>query len=62
MLPVIGSVTVAHRPPAGMISEASRREIEVAVLSFILGMWTPRVPNAVAQCRREHSGSGNIHR
>jgi transposase len=63
MLPVIESVMTAHRLPdvtvvadAGMISEASRREIEVAGLSFILGMWTPRVPHAVAQCRREHSG------
>ena len=63
MLPVIGAFMTAHELPdvtvvadAGMISEASRKDIEAAGLSFILGMRIPRVPYVVAQWRREHPG------
>jgi len=63
MLPVIEEFMAAHRLPgvtvvadAGMISEANQKAIEVAGLSFILGMRIPHVPYAVAQWRREHPG------
>jgi hypothetical protein len=41
---------------AGMISEANRKAIQAAGLSFILGMKIPDVPYQVAQWRREHPG------
>jgi hypothetical protein len=41
---------------AGMVSEASQKQIEAAGLSFILGMKIPHVPYVVAQWRREHPG------
>ena len=63
MLPVIESFMTAHQLPdvtvvtdAGMISEANQKEIEVAGLSFILGIKIPASPYAVAQWRREHPG------
>ena len=63
MLPVIEKFMAAHRLPdvtvvadAGMISEANHKAIEVAGLSFILGMKIPDVPYQVAQWRREHPG------
>ncbi len=55
MLPVIKKFMAAHRLPgitvvadAGMISEASRKAIKGAGLSFILRMRIPGVPYAVA--------------
>jgi Transposase DDE domain len=63
MLPVIESFMAAHDLPdvtvvadAGMVSEANRKQIEAAGLSFILGMKIPEVPYVVAQWRREHPG------
>jgi hypothetical protein len=61
MLPVIEAFMAAHDladvtivADAGMISEANKRAIEQAGLSFILGMRIPEVPYVVAQWRREH--------
>jgi Transposase DDE domain len=63
MLPVIKAFMAAHQLPdvtvvadAGMISDANKKAIEAAGLSFILGMKTPGVPYAVAQWRRENPG------
>ena len=63
MLPVIEAFMAAHQllsvtivADAGMISEANQKAIEVAGLSFILGMRIPDIPYAVAQWRREHPG------
>ena len=63
MLPVIESFMAAHDLPdvtvvadAGMVSEANRKQIEAAGLSFILGAKIPHVPYLVAQWRREHPG------
>jgi Transposase DDE domain len=63
MLPVIEAFMAAHDLPdvtvvadAGMVSEANRKEIEAAGLSFILGAKIPHVPYHVAQWRREHPG------
>jgi Transposase DDE domain len=63
MLPVIEAFTAAHDLPdvtvvadAGMVSEANRKEIEAAGLSFILGMRIPHVPYVVKQWCREHPG------
>jgi len=63
MLPVIESFMAAHDLPdvtivadAGMVSEANRKDIEAAGLSFILGARIPDVPYPVAQWRREHPG------
>jgi transposase len=51
MLPVIESFMAAHQLPdvtvvadAGMVSEANRKAIEAAGLSFILGMKIPGHP------------------
>jgi hypothetical protein len=64
MLPVIKAFMTAHQLPdvtvvadAGMISDANKKAIEAAGLSFILGMKIPRMPYAVAQWRREHPGT-----
>ena len=64
MLPVIESFTAAHRlsdvtivADAGMISDANRRAIEAAGLSFILGMHIPQVPYVVAEWRERHPGA-----
>ena len=61
MLPVIEKFMAAHQLPdvtivadAGMISEANRKDIEAAGLSFILGMKIPDIPYVVGQWRREH--------
>jgi Transposase DDE domain len=61
MLPVIRSFMDAHRlddvtvvADAGMISEANRRAIEDAGLSFILGMRIPDVPYQVDKWHRQH--------
>ena len=63
MLPVIEKFMAAHRLPdvtvvadAGMISEANKKAIEAAGLSFILGMKITDVPYQVARWRREHPG------
>jgi Transposase DDE domain len=63
MLPVIDSFMTAHDLPdvtivadAGMVSDANRKDIEAAGLSFILGARIPDVPYPVAQWRREHPG------
>lgn len=64
MLPVIEAFMTAHRltdvtivADAGMISEANKRAIEAAGLSFILGMKIPDVPYVVKQWRRDHPGT-----
>ena len=61
MLPVIKAFMAAHDLPdvtvvadAGMVSEASQKQIKAAGLSFILGVKIPHVPYAVQQWRREH--------
>ena len=61
MLPVIEAFMQAHQlagvtvvADAGMISDANKRAIEAAGLSFILGMRIPEVPYVVAQWRRDH--------
>jgi len=63
MLPVIEAFMTAHQLPdvtvvadAGMISDANRKDIEAAGLSYILGAKIPFVPYVVAQWRREHPG------
>jgi hypothetical protein len=63
MLPVIESFMAAHQLPdvtvvadAGMVSDANRKDIEKAGLSFILGARIPDVPYPVAQWRRDHPG------
>jgi hypothetical protein len=63
MLPVIESFMAAHQIPgvtvvadAGMVSEANRKQIEAAGLSFILGARIPDIPYVVAKWRREHPG------
>jgi hypothetical protein len=63
MLPVITAFMAAHHladvtvvADAGMISDANKRAIEAAGLSFILGMRIPEVPYVVAQWRRDHPG------
>ena len=63
MLPVIEAFMTAHQLPdvtivadAGMVSDANRKDIEAAGLSFILGARIPDVPYPVAQWRREHPG------
>ena len=61
MLPTIEAFMAAHQladvtivADAGMISEANKRAIEAAGLSFILGMRIPDVPYVVTEWRREH--------
>ena len=61
MLPVITAFMEAHQlhdvtvvADAGMISDANKRAIEAAGLSFILGMRIPDVPYVVDQWRRDH--------
>jgi hypothetical protein len=61
MLLVIEAFLQAHRragvtvvADAGMISDANKRAIETAGLSFILGMRIPEVPYVVDQWRQDH--------
>jgi hypothetical protein len=61
MLPTITSFMIAHRlrgvtivADAGMISEANKRAIETAGLSFILEARIPDIPYALTEWRREH--------
>jgi hypothetical protein len=63
MLPVIEAFMAAHQLPdvtvvadAGMISDANKRKLEEAGLSFILGMKIPEMPYAVKQWQRDHPG------
>jgi DDE family transposase len=63
MLPTIEAFMAAHKladvtvvADAGMISAANKKAIEVAGLSFILGMRIPDIPYPVAEWRREHPG------
>ena len=63
MLPVITAFMAAHHLPdvtvvadAGMVSEANRKAIEAAGLSFILGARIPHEPYVVKRWRREHPG------
>jgi hypothetical protein len=61
MLPTIEAFIAAHEladvtvvADAGMVSQANRRAIEAAGLSFILGARIPDVPYVVTEWRREH--------
>jgi hypothetical protein len=61
MLPTIEAFMAAHQladvtivADAGMISEANKRAIEAAGLSFILGTRIPDIPYAVTEWRRKH--------
>jgi len=61
MLPAIRAFMAAHRladvtivADAGMISDANKKAIEAAGLSFILGMKIPEVPYVVDQWRQDH--------
>jgi len=61
MLPAIQAFMAAHRltdvtvvADAGMISDANKKAIEAAGLSFILGMKIPEVPYVVDQWRQDH--------
>jgi hypothetical protein len=63
MLPTITAFMAAHQladvtvvADAGMISDANKKAIEAARLSFILGMRTPDIPYVVAAWRRDHEG------
>ena len=63
MLPAIEAFMAAHQLPdvtivadAGMISEASQKDIEEARLSFILGMKIPFLPYAVKQWKSQNPG------
>ncbi len=61
MLPTIKAFMAAHQlrdvtivADAGMISDANKRAIEAAGLSFILGMRIPDVPYVIEQWRNDH--------
>jgi hypothetical protein len=61
MVPTLRAFMTAHQltdvtvvADAGMISDANKRAIEAAGLSFILGARTPQVPYVIAQWRRQH--------
>jgi hypothetical protein len=61
MLPLIEAFMAAHQPDdvttvadAGMISDANKKAIDAAGLSFILGMQIPQVPYVVDQWRKDH--------
>lgn len=63
MLPTITAFMAAHQlrdvtivADAGMISDANKKAIEQAGLSFILGMRISGVPYVVAQWRNDHPG------
>jgi Transposase DDE domain len=63
MLPTITSFMAAHHLPdvtvvadAGMVSEANKKAIEDAGLSFIIGARIPTEPYVAAAWRKEHPG------
>jgi hypothetical protein len=62
MLPTIEAFMAAHQlrdvtvvADAGMVSQANRRAIEAAGLSFILGARIPDIPYVVQKWRRDHA-------
>ena len=64
MLPTIEAFMATHQladvtivADAGMISEANKRAIEAAGLSFILGAKIPDLPYVVDEWRRQHLGA-----
>ena len=63
MIPTIERFIEAHRlsdvtivADAGMVSEAIRKAIEAAGLSFILGARIAQIPYVVAEWREQHPG------
>lgn len=63
MLPVLKAFLTTHQlsdvivvADAGMVSEANKRAIEQAGLSFILGARTPEVPYVIKTWREQHPG------
>jgi len=61
MIPTIQGFMAAHRlrdvtvvADAGMVSEANRKAIEAAGLSFILGAKIPHIPYVVEEWRKHH--------
>jgi hypothetical protein len=61
MIPTINAFMAAHRlrditvvADAGMVSEANRKAIEAAGLSFILGTKIPDMPSAIGEWRKDH--------
>jgi Transposase DDE domain len=63
MIPTIERFIEAHRlsdvtivADAGMVSEANRKAIEAAGLSFILGTRIAQIPYVVAEWREQHPG------
>lgn len=63
MLPTLQAFMTAHGlsnitvvADAGMVSEANKKAIEQAGLSFILGAKTPKVPYVIERWRAEHPG------
>ncbi len=63
MLPTIRSFMAAHQLPdvtivadAGMVSEANKKAIEAAGLSFIIGARIPQEPYQVSAWRKAHPG------
>ncbi len=63
MLPTITAFMAAHRladvtvvADAGMVSDADKKAIKAAGLSFILGAKIPDIPYVVTQWRHEHPG------
>jgi len=64
MLPVLTGFLTAHHltdvtvvADAGMVSEANKRAIEAAGLSFVLGARVPEVPYVVKAWREKHPGT-----
>ena len=62
MLPTIVAFMAAHQlrdvtvvADAGMVSDANKRAIEAAGLSFILGARIPDIPYVVQKWRRDHA-------
>ena len=63
MLPVLNEFLQTHQlsdvivvADAGMVSEANKRAIEQAGLSFVLGARTPEVPYVIKTWREQHPG------
>jgi hypothetical protein len=63
MIPTIRSFMTAHQLPdvtvvadAGMVSEANKKAIEAAGLSFIIGARIPSEPYVVTAWRKQHPG------
>lgn len=63
MLPTLEAFMTVHGlqnvtvvADAGMVSDANKKQIEQAGLSFILGAKTPKVPYVIQQWRKDHPG------